>query len=120
MKSERAMTATAIPTEPSLVIEECRSARREAAEGRQRPGRLLAGRELGQQLGGGVEDLGDGALECLVSPRRRLLYAAHLPYVLPGGRLDLLRRRLRLQAPQGRDVPAHGFRGYGVASPMLR
>ena len=53
----------------------------------------------------------DGALERLDRRRRRLLHAADLADVLPGGGLDLLRRRLRVETAERRDVAAHAGEG---------
>src|SRR5829696_3210324 len=88
-----------------------------AAQGRVGLGRLASPRQLGQQLGRGPGDGGDGLLERRLGGRGGAGDAADLADVLAGGGLDLLAGGGRLQAPQGGDVAAHASGPFQVLVP---
>jgi hypothetical protein len=80
---------------------------REASQGWELGGWPLSGRELGEEGRSCRGHLFGRPFEGSCGPRRGRAYAAYLADVLGSCRPDLIGSRRRVEAPQGRDAPAH-------------
>jgi hypothetical protein len=86
--------------------------RGQPSKGRQRRGRLISGRQFGQESGSCLRHKSDRSRHRLLRTRRDRLHTADLAHVLEGGGLNLFGGGFRFQASERGDISAHRRQGY--------